>query len=599
MKKQVLSIVSVLLVILGLLTSCGPTTVTSTVPTSTKPASIAPTGTPAKTTPSAENPQYGGVATILVNSDPAGFDEGFTQHSLMPTTHLTNEELLTGDWAKGLAGTGDFSFILACNFKESKGTSVAESWEIVGPGHLVFKIRQGIRYALNPSSEASRLVNGRQLTLDDVVFSYNRCFTLSTAYLRRSNPEVCASVKITTPDKWTMDIQMPPERYADFASFPDSIVIIPPEVVQKYGDMRDWRVSVGSGPFMMTDFVSSSSITFARNPNYWGKDPVGLGKGNQLPYLDGVKILVIADASTRLAAFRTGKADKSDSLLIEDARQFMSPSSPLKQVRYLTDTVYVISMRVDKPELPFKDVRVRRALMMAVDFNAIMKDFYAGDAELLGWPITNQKELKAAYLSIQEAPPSVQELWRYNPDKAKTLLAEAGYPNGFKTKVTCEQAYVDYLSIIKAMWAKVGVDLAIDPLETGVFTSMRTAKTHEQMIYHGKGNSFIWYKMFNIHPSGPNSLSMMNDPVVNQARDEVYKYFAMGDEAKVNQIHKELMKYVLDQAWVIPTPDTYVYTFWWPWLKNHHGETSVGWDNGPSWTKWAWVDMAMKRSMGY
>jgi len=259
----------------------------------------------------------------------------------------------------------------------------------------------------------------------------------------------------------------------------------------------------------------------------------------------------------------------------------------------------VISMRVDKPELPFKDLRVRRALMMATDFNAIKKDFFADDAELLGWPITNQKELSAAYLSIQDAPASVQELWRYDPDKAKQLLAQAGYPNGFKTRVTCEQAYVDYLSIIKAMWAKVGVDLSIDPLETGVFTSVRTGKTHEQMIYHGKGNSFIWYKMFNIHPSGPNSLSMMNDPVVNQARDETYKYFATGDEAKVNQIHKELMKYVLDQAWVIPTPDTYVYTFWWPWLKNYHGESSVGWDNGPSWTKWAWIDTANKRFMGY
>ncbi len=598
MKRQVLCSALVLLGIVGLLTSCGTTPSNTTALTSTQATTAPPTTVPLTTTPS-EVPTYGGVATILLNADPAGFDEGFTQHSLMPTTHITNEELLTGDWSKGLAGTGQFTFVLAVNTRESKGTSVAESWDILGPGHLIFKIRQGIHYALNPNSEASRLVNGRQLTLDDVVFTYNRVFTLSTAYLRRSNPELCASVKLSTPDKWTMDVQMPPERYADFASFPDSIVIIPPEVVQKFGDMRDWKNSVGSGPFMMTDFISSSSMTFVKNRNYWDKDPVGPGKGNTLPYLDGVKILVVADASTRLAAFRTGKADKSDSLLIEDAKQFMSPSSQMKQVKYLNDQVYVISMRVDKPELPFKDVRVRRALMMATDFNAITKDFFSGDAELLGWPITNQKELAAAYLSIQEAPATVQELWKYNPDKAKQLLADAGYPNGFKTKVTCEQASVDYLSVIKAMWSKVGVDLTIDPLETGVFTSVRTGKTHEQMIYHGKGNSFIYYKMYNIHPSGPNSLSMMNDPVVNQARDEVYKYFAAGDEAKVNQIHKDLMKYVLDQAWVIPTPDTYMYVFWWPWLKNYHGEGSVGWDNGPSWTKWAWVDQTLKRSMGY
>jgi pyruvate/oxaloacetate carboxyltransferase len=62
---------------------------------------------------------------------------------------------------------------------------------------------------------------------------------------------------------------------------------IDPEVVEKYGSGADWRNSVGTGPFMLTDLVASSSATLVRNPNYWDKDPVGPGKGNQLPYLDG------------------------------------------------------------------------------------------------------------------------------------------------------------------------------------------------------------------------------------------------------------------------------------------------------------------------
>jgi ABC-type transport system substrate-binding protein len=71
-----------------------------------------------------------------------------------------------------------------------------------------------------------------------------------------------------------------------------------PDAIKLYGDVSDWRHQIGTGPFILQDFVSSSSATMVRNPNYWDKDP--LFPENQLPYLDGVKQLVIADASTRV-----------------------------------------------------------------------------------------------------------------------------------------------------------------------------------------------------------------------------------------------------------------------------------------------------------
>ena len=80
-----------------------------------------------------------------------------------------------------------------------------------------------------------------------------------------------------------------------------------PEVIQKYGNQLNWRNSVGTGPFVLTDFVSGSQATLTRNSSYWDKDPVGPGKGNQLPYIDGIKMLVLPDPSTRLTAMRTGK----------------------------------------------------------------------------------------------------------------------------------------------------------------------------------------------------------------------------------------------------------------------------------------------------
>ncbi len=77
-------------------------------------------------------------------------------------------------------------------------------------------------------------------------------------------------------------------------------IIIPHEVTEEYGDMRDWRHQVGTGPFMLTDYVAGSTMTFQRSPNCWQNDP--LHPDNRLPYLDEVRFLTIADVSTTLAA---------------------------------------------------------------------------------------------------------------------------------------------------------------------------------------------------------------------------------------------------------------------------------------------------------
>ena len=112
---------------------------------------------------------------------------------------------------------------------------------------------------------------------------------------------------------------------------------------------------------MLTDYVNASSLTFARNPNYWRTDPIGLGKGNQLPYAESVKILIIADASTRLASVRTAKNDVMHLVNWEDAASIQSTTPQLKYKKYLAEAANGIFMRTDKPELPFKDIKVRRA----------------------------------------------------------------------------------------------------------------------------------------------------------------------------------------------------------------------------------------------
>ena len=86
----------------------------------------------------------------------------------------------------------------------------------------------------------------------------------------------------------------------------------------------------------------------------------------------------------------------------------------------------MIGMRTDKPNLPFSDIKVRKALMMATDFNCSDQTVHGGDGEMLGWPLVNTPAYSKAYMPLDEMPADVKALYTYNPDEAKELLKEAG-----------------------------------------------------------------------------------------------------------------------------------------------------------------------------
>ncbi len=543
--------------------------------------------------------------TLGNNSNIIDFDEvyGFGATNAL-SLHLTNQELWIGDWNKGLAGTNETDW--AADTWASKTGSVAESWDFsqLPQGIMVFSIRKGIHYALNPNSEASRLVSGRELTADDVVFSMKQVSTNPRAYVYLNVPAL-RTAQITAPDKWTVNIKIDPVSADEVVPrVTDFVRIVPPEVVQKYGDMSKWQNSVGSGPFMLTDVVDSSSVTLVKNPKFWVTDPLGPGKGNQLPYVDGVKIFILVDPSTRDAAFRTAKVDRYNLLDWETGPALIRGLPEVEHYKLPAQgsggpsTVW----RVDKA--PFNDIRVRRALMMAMDWDTVVKSLYGGDAVVLTWPLGRYKDLKNAYLGLDdpEMPAQVKELYSYNPDKAKALLAEAGYPNGFKTSVTCSSSTIgnpnqmDYYSVMKEMFAKVGVELRIDAKESAVMTSIQRSRAFEQMGQGAVAPASNYLRCLEFWGEGQPNGSHVNDPYVDEVRSQM-QALAITNRAEADRVHKELMKYVLNQAWAMPVPGTPTYALWWPWLKNYHGEASLGYFNDPIFTQYTWIDQDLKEEM--
>ncbi len=367
---------------------------------------------------------------------------------------------------------------------------------------------------------------------------------------------------------------------------------VPPEMIQKYGNMNDWRNSCGTGPFILVDYVTDSSCTLVKNPSYWGKDPIHLE--NQLPYLDSTKILIIPDLSTRLAAMRTAKIDWIDNVVWEDADQLKKTSPQLKYLRYLAGSAAAIHMRVDKPELPFYDIRVRRALNMAVDKKAIAETYYGGNAELLVYPVGPIPEFMDMYTPVEKLPESTRELFEYHPDKAKQLLAEAGYPNGFKTEVVCYQTQVDLFSIVRDYWAKIGVELKLDLKDYAAWHSILATRSYKYMHSYGV-NGFQPFVQTTTTPGNVYNASIVNDPRINEAKKAIDEAFF--DEAKRRQVVREIAPYILAQAFEVQLPGVYIHTFWQPWVKGYNGEYNLGYAHYNDIAKYLWVDQDLKEKM--
>jgi peptide/nickel transport system substrate-binding protein len=588
-------------------TTSRPSTTSTTATATTAPTSVAPQTTPA----AVEKPQYGGILKLVLTADPTVFDDVITiVFAPGQTQRLTYDALWQGDWARGDAGgygTHESPWMDWYDTFDFEAGGAATSWKWTldaqkNEGTLVYQIRQGVKFSLNSENEASRLVGGRGMTVDDVVFSLKQVTTNERAYLWRSYGELRnADIQKTGPSEVTIKLPVA-AMIGAVAKLSAYVHVVPREVVEKYGNTSDWRNSVGTGPFIFTDYISGSAATFVKNSKYWATDPVGPGKGNQLPYIDGMKYLIIPDASTRLAALRTAKIDQMPSVNYDDAATVRKSAPEIKEREgILGGDPWWVYMNSQKA--PFNNVKVRRALAMATDLESIKKSVNHGLGQILTWPVEYQPAYKDIYLGLDDPamPASVKELYTYDPVKAKQVLADAGYPNGFKTTALIAQAEVDYFSIIKDMWSKVGVQMSLNVQETGARTALYRAGDYEVTGQAGgRGPLSVFYKMVTLvgHSPANGSGSNINDPVIDKASEQMQAIY-LTDSKKAMAIFKDSMKYVLDQSYVISRPMYPLTNFWWPWVKNYTGEYSVGYVGYDSWAQWIWVDQNLKRNMGH
>lgn len=221
-----------------------------------------------------EKPKYGGILTEVWSLEPTGFDPSMSSTYSCNISPITNEPLIGGDWSKGPSGTGqaawDYNHVPS---REVDAGLIAESWEVPKPDTIIYHIRKGIRWHNKPP------MNGRELVADDVVFGLNYLLNGKGLFGRRK----ADIVSIKAPDKWTVIIECAPgtasQAHTTLGTYSP---ILPREVIEQNKNMGDWKVSCGTGPFMLTEYVSGSHATFKKKSRLLAKGSTPSGQYSAL-----------------------------------------------------------------------------------------------------------------------------------------------------------------------------------------------------------------------------------------------------------------------------------------------------------------------------
>jgi ABC-type transport system substrate-binding protein len=435
--------------------------------------------------------------------------------------------------------------------------------------------------------------NGRQFVASDVVFHYNRLTGLGNGFTK--DPWIGTGwnnvQSVTAPDKYTVVFTYVPGTSPlaiqiqlmtvgggvnDFES---------PEAVAAYTNANnpaiiDWHRAIGTGAFILQDFVDGSSATFVKNPTYWGFDE--RWPQNRLPYLDKEKIIIVASKTTALAALRTGKIDGMG-VAFADAASLKQTNPEIIQNVYAGGQETGVDARSDLA--PFNDIRVREAMQMAIDINGIAANFYNGNAT--PWPSTltqNQLGISGWGWPYPSWPQDLKDEYAYNPTKAKQLLAEAGFANGFTTNLLLQGsnsiANGDLYLIVQSSFAAIGINMSITVREDATWNSicLGANRSYPALCARALGCTGLTSDPFT-ELSKFTTGNMTNTPNISDPKIDGWRAQALAAQSvdEVKKILRDENEYIARLHLEISVADPSSFVMLQPWVKGVTGPSGAGW----------------------
>jgi len=335
--------------------------------------------------------------------------------------------------------------------------SLAQSWSVSSDGKVYeFVLRPGLKFH-----------NGDPLTAEDVKFSFERYKGAASTTLKRR----VAAVEVVDPHRVRFRLTQPWPDFMTFYATPatGAAWIVPKKYVEKVGDDGFKKAPVGAGPYKFVSFNPGVELVLEANEQYWRK----------VPAVKRLVFKVVPDEATRLAMLKRNEADVVYSIRGELAEEIKRTPGLTLKAALGAFTEWIAFIDQWDPKSPWADKRVRQAANHAVDRQAI------NQAEYLGLSKVTATIIPSAFDFAWTAP-----LYAHDPSKAKKLLAEAGYPNGFDGgQINADLVYATLAEHVGNQLQTVGIRLKINPMERAALIKASQEKKLKNM--HRQGSAAI------------------------------------------------------------------------------------------------------------
>lgn len=476
----------------------------------------------------AQSPKRGGVLRWYLPDDPPDLDP-----------HMQTTSSL--QWVLGMCYNGLLRFNVGPgNGPESEAAStpildLAERYEHPNPLIWIFHLRRGVKFH-----------DGTPLTADDVAFSLDRIRTRKPEFQRSYAFTLLDSVKATGDRTVTVALKQP------YAAFLNQLAaaytrIAPRRVIEAKGDMK--QTIVGTGPFKLQEYRRGQRMTLVRNPDYWEPG---------IPYVDAVDITILPDNATQMASFNSRQLDIVQPANYAQAQALTKVNPDIVVNEYSESAMSAIGCNTRVK--PFDDVRVRQALFYAIDQQKIVDIVFQGrgkkqravPATYAGWVVPFDK------LPLGDAP---------NLDKARKLLAEAGYPKGFSVKCKSVYRYTQKEATVAAQMLKqVGVTMEIVDVEYGAFLKARNTGDFELIAFSlAPFGDIEDFTAALYRTTASRNFGHWGNAELDKLFDEGQREL---DVEKRKAVFRKVQAVLAEQCWAIDIPRYTLFEAWHPHVKD-------------------------------
>lgn len=529
MRTRLATVLSVVVVMSMLLVSCAaPTVAPPQEPQVVKETQIVVqtavvekiveqvvTATPPPPPPETTGPKLGGTLNIIIAEEVKGlYNQADTgTEGEYPVNQIT-DGLVNGDIDRNIV------------------PGLAERWEISPDGMVyTFYLRKGVKFH-----------DGTEFNAQDVKWTMDQGIKPDSYSAAKYSPYIEGTDII---DDFTVKIRLK-QPYYDFLSilaFEEDLDILSQEAVEKWGPDYGYKAAIGTGPFKLESWTRGQEMDLVRNDDYWGKS-------EGYPYLDKIVYRAVTEDSVKLIQLATKNSDVIFNVPFNNVKALeIDPDIVVDSVP--GGTIHYLAMVSDKP--PFDDIRVRQAISYGIDREAVVDAIFAGQATVAN----------GIFPPILFVSKNDQVVYPYDPEKAKTLLAEAGYgpdnPLKFLLLTSNASLYQDEAVLVQAQLKEIGVQVEIQALEKAALSTYTSAtapdaqEKRQAFLYrYGYAGSYIndytyrsFYSKGSLNNFAYNKAGGFQNPAVDSL---ILETIALTDKDKILENNQKINDGILADA---------------------------------------------------